>query len=167
MTTRDCSNPTQAALSIDEVWQILEAVRDPEIPVLSIQDLGVLREIHFEDGELRVTITPTYSGCPAMDRIREQINEVLAARGIDSVRILTRLSPAWSSDWLSERGKARLERYGIAPPRASAAGRAPVVPCPRCHATDTRLVSEFGSTACKALYSCNSCLEPFDYFKCL
>ncbi|CAM4145886.1 phenylacetate-CoA oxygenase subunit PaaJ [Bordetella muralis] len=156
-----------------QVMAWLEGVPDPEIPVLSVVDLGVIREVAWEDGTCVVTITPTYSGCPAMREISEDIQRTLADHGVAAVRIQTRLSPAWTTDWMSERGRAALKGYGIAAPveRAvdvsgisrRAAGR--LVVCPHCGSSQTRLISHFGSTSCKALYRCNACREPFDYFK--
>ena len=141
----------------------LEKVPDPEIPVLSVVDLGILRDVRQEGETLIVTITPTYSGCPATEAIRHDIEAALRERGVGKLRIETRLSPPWSTDWLSEKGRAALERYGIAPPgRGGRPAR-----CPRCGGTDLRLVSQFGSTPCKAQWQCESCLEPFDHFKCI
>jgi ring-1,2-phenylacetyl-CoA epoxidase subunit PaaD len=151
---------------VDEVWEILEGISDPEIPVLSILDLGIVRAVNTdESGGIEVVITPTYTGCPAMDAISMAIR--LALAHYKNVTIKTVLSPAWTTDWMTEAGKAKLREYGIAPPR----GRAGSIPedgveCPQCHSTHTQLLSEFGSTACKALYQCQDCKEPFDYFKC-
>jgi ring-1,2-phenylacetyl-CoA epoxidase subunit PaaD len=231
---------------LEEMWAWLDSVSDPEIPILSVVDLGIVRDVRWIeeneetnftteqtsprenptsviDGRLRrpgtqrtqrsdltllVTITPTYSGCPAMAVIKNDILQVLLQHGIDSVRIETQLSPAWTTDWMTERGRKRLREYGIAPPESHEHLQAPpghnsgktlalgstrlfckrsptststnaerqtpnaerqtssVIPCPRCGSSDTRLVSQFGSTPCKAFYICNSCLEPFDHFKC-
>ncbi|OZI66106.1 phenylacetate-CoA oxygenase subunit PaaJ [Bordetella genomosp. 1] len=153
------------------VW--LEAVPDPEIPVLSVVDLGVVREVRFDDATCVVTITPTYSGCPAMREISEDITRTLQAHGVAQVRIETRLSPAWTTDWMSERGRAALKGYGIAAPAERAIDisgisrrqAAPAIACPRCGSQNTRMISHFGSTSCKALYRCLACHEPFDYFK--
>jgi ring-1,2-phenylacetyl-CoA epoxidase subunit PaaD len=152
--------------------QWLQQVCDPEIPVLSIVDLGVVREVAWQDATCVVTVTPTYSGCPAMREIQQGIEAVLAAHGIDAVRVQTRLAPAWTTDWMTERGRAALRGYGIAPPAeraidVSGIGRQalPAVECPLCRSADTRMLSGFGSTSCKALYRCNACREPFDYFK--
>lgn len=155
-----------------EIWSYLEEVSDPEIPVLSVVDLGVVRNVKRDNGKWFVTITPTYSGCPAMKMIEEQITEKLTEKGIKEVVVNLVLSPAWTTDWLTESGKNKLREYGIAPPEnevdKSVLFAEPVkVPCPKCGSTDTRMVSQFGSTACKAHYQCNNCLEPFDYFKCL
>jgi ring-1,2-phenylacetyl-CoA epoxidase subunit PaaD len=156
--------------SVKEVWNWLDAVADPEIPVISVTDLGIVRHVRWteEDGDstLVVTITPTYSGCPATAVIKEDIKQALQQRGLSRVQIETRLSPAWTTDWMTDRGRHRLLEYGIAPPEPREQGSATPVPCPRCGSADTRLVSQFGSTPCKAFYICNSCLEPFDHFKC-
>jgi ring-1,2-phenylacetyl-CoA epoxidase subunit PaaD len=150
----------------------VEQVCDPEIPVLTIADLGVLRTIEtVADGAIEVTITPTYSGCPAMDVIGFEVRAALMKAGIEDARVRQVLSPAWTTDWMSEAGKAKLRAYGIAPPVSRASRRAlfgeESVACPRCGSQDTEKVSEFGSTACKALWRCTSCREPFDYFKCI
>ena len=163
--------------TVEQVWSWLGEVADPEIPVISVVDLGIVRDVAFEDGECVVTITPTYSGCPAMQVIADSVREALEAHGVDKLRIVSRLSPAWTTDWMSEAGKAALKGYGIAPPVQQAidisglhAGirrrAAPQVNCPHCGSPHTQLTSEFGSTPCKALYKCLDCREPFDYFKC-
>jgi ring-1,2-phenylacetyl-CoA epoxidase subunit PaaD len=146
-----------------EVWSWLEEIMDPEIPVLSICDLGIVRNVQSDGAELVVTITPTYSGCPAMAVITDEIRAALQNRGITRFRIETQLSPAWTTDWLSEKGRERLREYGIAPPRPKSSGP---IACPHCGSPSTRLVSQFGSTPCKAIYVCDSCREPFDHFKC-
>jgi ring-1,2-phenylacetyl-CoA epoxidase subunit PaaD len=151
-----------AILDRDEILRILDTVTDPEIPVLTVRDLGIIREVHVEGGEVEVVITPTYSGCPAMHMIEIQIMAALREAGITELRVRTVLSPAWTTAWISAEGREKLERYGIAPPREQ--DEHP--PCPRCGDKDTRLLSQFGSTACKALWQCNACKEPFDYFKC-
>jgi ring-1,2-phenylacetyl-CoA epoxidase subunit PaaD len=193
---------------LEEIWGWLDSVSDPEIPILSVVDLGIVRNVRWIeetdftteqtsprenptsviDGRLRrpgtqrtqraestllVTITPTYSGCPAMAVIKADIQRLLQEHGIDRVRIDSQLSPAWTTDWMTERGRKRLLEYGIAPPEPqdcklglASEARSTGIPCPRCGSSDTRLVSRFGSTPCKAFYICNSCLEPFDYFKC-
>jgi ring-1,2-phenylacetyl-CoA epoxidase subunit PaaD len=155
------------------VWEILEQVCDPEIPVITIADLGVLRDVVLhEDGVVEVIITPTYSGCPAMNMIAVEIRLALKQAGIDQIKITTQLSPAWTTDWFSESGKAKLKAYGIAPPVNSSPhvhqlfGEEVVVECPQCHSKNTKVMSQFGSTSCKALYQCQDCKEPFDYFKC-
>jgi ring-1,2-phenylacetyl-CoA epoxidase subunit PaaD len=155
-----------------KVWEILEQVSDPEIPVLTIADLGIIRSIDKIDNSFKITITPTYSGCPAMRVIESEIEAALVAEGITNITIETILSPAWTTDWLSENGRKKLAEYGIAPPvnepdKSILFADAPTVPCPKCQSSNTKMVSLFGSTACKAHYQCNSCFEPFDYFKCL
>ena len=149
------------------------AVVDPEIPVLSIADLGVLRDVRvLEDGGIEVDITPTYSGCPAMNMIALQVETALLEAGLPRPRVRLVLSPAWTTDWMTEAGREKLRAYGIAPPAPRAARRAlfgmeEVVACPRCGSAATEKLSEFGSTACKALWRCTACREPFDHFKCL
>lgn len=156
----------------NDIWDYLEEVFDPEVPVLTVVDLGVVRGIALEGDVWKITITPTYSGCPAMKRIEDDIIEKLNEKGVGKVAVDLVLSPAWTTDWLSEKGREKLREYGIAPPvnepdKSVLFSEPVVVPCPKCHAENTRLVSQFGSTACKAHYQCNVCLEPFDYFKCL
>ncbi|MEM1322492.1 MAG: 1,2-phenylacetyl-CoA epoxidase subunit PaaD [Bacteroidota bacterium] len=154
-----------------EIWDILETVTDPEVPVLSILDLGIVRKVEQEGEEIIITITPTYTGCPAMDVIAINIKAAMQEAGYSKVAIKSVLSPAWTTDWLSEAGRRKLKAYGIAPPvgssdKNSLLGETREVQCPRCDSTNTRMISQFGSTACKALHQCNDCLEPFDYFKC-
>lgn len=152
---------------IDKVREILEQVTDPEIPVLTIADMGILRDVKISGNEIEVIITPTYTGCPAMDMIAMNIRLALAEHGYKNVKITSVLSPAWTTDWMTEPGKQKLKEYGIAPPVMRSSIAADQLPeCPHCHSSNTRLVSEFGSTACKALYQCNDCKEPFDLFKC-
>ena len=164
-------------VTLDQVWGWLGEVADPEIPVISVVDLGIVRDVAFDGDACLVTITPTYSGCPAMQVISDSVKEALQSHGLEDVRIVSRLSPAWTTDWMSEAGKAALKGYGIAPPVQQAidisglhAGirrrAAPAVSCPNCGSPHTQLTSEFGSTPCKALYKCLDCREPFDYFKC-
>ena len=153
-------------------WDAAAQVVDPEIPVLTIADLGVLREVTVTDDGVEVAITPTYSGCPAMNMIALEIELALEREGIRNPKIRTILSPAWTTDWITETGKRKLRAYGIAPPEKTAdiralKGEEPVVACPQCGSTNTVMLSPFGSTACKALWKCNDCLEPFDQFKCL
>lgn len=168
----------------------LGEVMDPEVPVVSVVDLGIVRDAQWQGrgqagATLVVTVTPTYSGCPATEVIAQSIREALQAHGVDAVQVDTRLSPAWTTDWMTPRGRDALRAYGIAPPATRAPGTADVpgvpgaqlidisalslrseaVACPRCSSRRTRLLSQFGSTACKALYQCSDCLEPFDYFK--
>ena len=162
-----------APISADQVYAWLQEVPDPEIPVLSVVDLGVVRDVSWDGDACVVVITPTYSGCPAMREITQDIQHTLARHGIDEVRVETRLAPAWTTDWMSEKGREALKGYGIAAPAERAIdisgisrrAAAPAIACPRCGSRDTRMVSNFGSTSCKALYRCVACREPFDYFK--
>ncbi len=153
-----------------KIWKILEEVYDPEIPVLSVIDLGIVREVNTEKKPVEITITPTYSGCPAMDVISMNIRMAILQNDLGEIKIQQQLSPAWTTDWMTEAGKQKLTSYGIAPPIAKTFDQEylgnMMVPCPLCQSKNTRLISEFGSTACKALYQCNDCREPFDYFKC-
>jgi len=158
--------------TLNEIKEILKSVSDPEIPVLTIEDLGIIKEIEIENKEVTVTITPTYSGCPAMDVIGDDIKSALQEAGY-TAKIKLVLSPAWTTDWISESGRKKMKDYGIAPPldasmdkRALLHGER-IVKCTRCGSTNTKLISQFGSTACKALFQCQDCHEPFDYFKCL
>jgi ring-1,2-phenylacetyl-CoA epoxidase subunit PaaD len=162
--------------ALDVVWAALSAVPDPEIPVISVVELGIVRGAAWEDGRLVVKVTPTYSGCPATEMINTLIREALAAIGVAEVVLVSQLSPPWSTDWIAPEARTRLKGYGIAPPhvmggRVDVAGISPlrradvIVPCPRCASTSTQLLSQFGSTACKAQYRCIDCREPFDYFK--
>lgn len=157
---------SEAAISITKIREILEQVTDPEIPVLSITDLGILRDVKINGDEVEVIITPTYTGCPAMDMIAMNIKLALIEYGYNNIKITSVLSPAWTTDWMSEDGKRKLREYGIAAPDKRFVIATDGVKCPLCHSTNTKLISEFGSTACKALYQCNDCKEPFDYFKC-
>ena len=160
-------------LTAKKLWQLLEEVSDPEVPVLSILDLGIVRDVVVEHEQVSITITPTYSGCPAMNTIATDIRLRLLAEGYSNVTIHTQLRPAWTTDWISAAGRRKLREYGIAPPaeasssKSALLGAQPIVPCPLCASTRTEKVSEFGSTACKALYRCQDCREPFDYFKCI
>lgn len=153
----------------DAAWRLAATVTDPEIPVLTIEDLGVLRDVSFDGETVIVTLTPTYSGCPAMDQMGDDVVLTLTAAGYRDVKVEFALRPVWSTDWMSDEGKRKLSKYGIAPPGARpTSGPIPVqlgVKCPRCSSLRTRTISQFGSTSCKALYECLSCLEPFDYFK--
>lgn len=159
-------------ISATYIWKILEEVSDPEIPVLSVVDLGVVREVNeTANHQWVVKITPTYTGCPATYVMEEDIKKRLKQENIE-VDVEVSLSPAWTTDWLSDEAREKLKAYGITPPqdegdKSVLFGKRPQVPCPRCHSLDTKLLSEFGSTACKALYQCNACEEPFEYFKCL
>lgn len=161
------------------VWAILDTVTDPEVPVLSVTDLGIIRDVQviYSEGhdvpEVQVTITPTYTGCPAMDMISTNIRLALIEKGFTRNSIKTVLAPAWTTDWMSEAGKQKLKAYGIAPPTPKQQvcnqqlfAAAEAIPCPLCNSMHTHRISEFGSTACKALYQCDDCKEPFDYFKC-
>ena len=167
------------ASTIEEkkIWSILETVVDPEVPVLTITDLGIVRDVILHtplgDGGIEVIITPTYTGCPAMDMIAMNIRLALAEQGYINVKITSVLSPAWTTNWMSEEGKRKLKEYGIAPPNPRQQvgndklfAEAEAVQCPHCNSHHTHRISEFGSTACKALYQCDDCKEPFDYFKC-
>ena len=161
-----------------KIWDLLETVCDPEVPVLSVLDLGIVRNIKIKEDEVEVVITPTYSGCPAMDAISIDIRLKLIEHGYKKIKITSILSPAWTTDWMSEAGKRKLKAYGIAPPHRSdvSSDRYSInhsdetsdrlIACPQCNSFNTKLISQFGSTACKALYQCNDCKEPFDYFKC-
>ena len=157
----------------DDIWKIVKDIPDPEVPVLTVTDLGIIRDIRVNEEEVEVVITPTYSGCPAMDMIAMNIRLALLENGIKKIKITTVLSPAWTTDWMTEAGKEKLKQYGIAPPNPKqqvcndqlfAPNEA--VQCPHCTSYHTHRISEFGSTACKALYQCDDCKEPFDYFKC-
>jgi ring-1,2-phenylacetyl-CoA epoxidase subunit PaaD len=149
-------------VSREQVLSWLSEVADPEIPVLTITDLGIVRDVECADG-VTVSLTPTYSGCPATEAIEASVVAALADRGVEDVRIRRVLSPPWTTDWISKAGREKLRVYGIAPPER----RERPIDCPRCNSENTERVSEFGSTACKASYRCRDCLEPFEYFKCL
>ncbi len=151
--------------ALPEVWGLLDKVTDPEIPVLSIWDLGVLTDVDQQDDEIIVSITPTYSGCPAMDTIRDDIAMTLDQAGYQHYSIILKLAPAWTTDWMSPQGREKLQAYGIAPPENCRPGDKVKIACPHCGSENTHTISEFGSTACKALYRCQDCSEPFDYFK--
>ena len=156
----------------DQIWEYLEEVFDPEVPVLTVVDLGVVRSVSVNEDGCKIVITPTYSGCPAMKRMEDDIKEKLEEKGVKGAEVELVLSPAWTTDWLTEKGRKKLHEYGIAPPvdegdKSVLFAKPFVVPCPQCDSKNTKLVSQFGSTACKAHYQCQECLEPFDYFKCL
>jgi len=157
----------------EQILDYLQEVFDPEVPVLSVVDLGIVRKIEVDTEGTHITITPTYTGCPAMNVIEDDIRAKLKEKGISSFNITTVLSPAWTTDWISEEGKKKLKDYGIAPPEKSSPDKsilgnhAKALKCPRCGSANTEMKSFFGSTACKSLYVCNDCKEPFDYFKCL
>jgi ring-1,2-phenylacetyl-CoA epoxidase subunit PaaD len=160
----------------DEIYNWLQEVKDPEVPVLSIVDMGIVRAVAVEETaeglpKVTITITPTYSGCPAMDVIRMNIHMVLRSHEVAHIAIDTQLAPAWTTEWMSEAGKQKLKEYGIAPPLRKPSEKLGLfdqdaVPCPRCGSNDTELVSQYGATACKALYKCGHCKEPFEHFKC-
>jgi ring-1,2-phenylacetyl-CoA epoxidase subunit PaaD len=155
-----------------KLFEILETVSDPEIPVLSIMEMGVVRSAEIKNGIVEVQITPTYSGCPAMDVIGDDIIKAFQEKGLEA-KVELILSPAWTTDWITPKGRLALEKYGIASPLNETAdkeallGNKKLVKCPQCGSINTKLVSQFGSTACKAFFQCEDCLEPFDYFKCL
>lgn len=157
---------------LSHAWTVLEQVMDPEVPVVSVVDLGIVRDLHWQAGHLHLVVTPTYSGCPATEVIEGDIRQALEQAGFAAPCLERRLTPAWSTDWITEQGRERLRAYGIAPPVGSASkrsllGESPQVLCPVCASSHTEMLSQFGSTACKALYRCRECLEPFDYFKCI
>lgn len=160
-------------ITVDNCWAYLDEVADPEVPVLSIIDLGIVRNVFVDSaiGSVRVVITPTYSGCPAMDVIAMQIRMCLLSKGAKQVLVENQISPSWTTDWMTEKGKEKLEAYGIAPPKRKSANplalfEEDTVTCPKCKSDDTILSSQFGATSCKALYKCNHCKEPFEHFKC-
>ena len=158
-------------MSVAAAWRVLDTVPDPEIPVLSVRDLGIVRDVAERDGAIEVVLTPTYSGCPATEVIEQGVRDALEAADLGPVRVTTRLAPAWTTDWISDEGRRKLRDYGIAPPgHLGEAGAAPIVfrprlTCPRCGSRDTERLSAFGSTACKSLYRCRACREPFEHFK--
>ena len=165
---------TRDQINKEAVYKCLEEVNDPEVPVLNVIDLGIVRDVvlHNKDNEIEVIITPTYSGCPAMDVITMNIRIALSMLGFKNIKVTQVLSPAWTTDWMSEEGKQKLKDYGIAPPTPKQQVcneklfAEEAIQCPQCNSWHTHRVSEFGSTACKALYVCDDCKEPFDYFKC-
>ncbi len=158
-------------MNLDHAWATLNGVPDPEVPVLSVVDLGIVRELAVNDDEVSVTLTPTYSGCPATEVIQESVVKALRDAGARDVTVTTRLDPAWTTDWINPAAAEKLRAYGIAPPHLKAAEAQPLrfhpkdIACPRCASTNTQRLSAFGSTACKALYRCLDCLEPFEHFK--
>lgn len=162
-----------AQLTAEEIVLLLSDIPDPEIPVITIVDLGILRDVRWEDALCVVTITPTYIGCPAMKMIEDEIKIKLIGVGIENVKVELVYAPAWTTDWINEKAKEKLRIYGIAPPlhstmdKGALLGKAKELKCPHCGSKNTQLISQFGSTACKALYKCNDCKEPFDYFKCI
>lgn len=159
-------------LSEERIWRYLESVPDPEIPVLTVVDLGIVRQVNIKDNGVEILVTPTYSGCPATEVIEQDIVDKLIEKGVANVSLKRVLSPPWTTAWVSEAGREKLRAYGIAPPeedggKQSLMDSLRTIACPRCNATATTLVSEFGSTPCKASYKCDECLEPFEYFKCI
>ena len=168
---------TQSGTTVAEIWKLMAEIYDPEIPVLPITDLGIVRDIQLngsaDNPRVSIAITPTYTGCPAMDVIRMNIRMKLLAHGLKNIDVKTVLSPPWTTDWMTAQGKDRLKKFGIAPPNPSHSvcstelfQEQEAVQCPHCNSYNTKMISRFGSTACKAQYQCNECQEPFDYFKC-
>lgn len=169
--TKQTSSNANEELKV--IWSILDNVPDPEIPVLSVVDLGIIRNVEYENGTLAISTTPTYSGCPAIDVIKMNIRIALIEAGYRNIEIKTVLFPPWTTDWMSDEGKRKLKEYGIAPPHSTQIVCTPdsfqteeAIECPHCNSFNTVMVSRFGSTPCKALYQCKDCSEPFDYFKC-
>lgn len=160
-------------LTEDDVLELLATVKDPEIPVLNVVEMGIVRGVEFKDDQVIVTITPTYSGCPAMDVIGLSVKSVLHKTFGDRVEVKSVLSPAWTTDWMTDEAREKLRAYGIAPPEKGSHDKSQLfakpreIQCPHCGSKNTMMVSEFGSTACKAHYTCKDCFEPFDYFKCI
>lgn len=160
-------------LSKENILSLISEIPDPEIPVITIAELGVIRDVIIDGENVEIKITPTYSGCPAMQQMEDDIKAVLKQNGISNLKVTTVYSPAWTTDWIPEEAKEKLRKYGIAPPEKTTedkswlTGKSKLVLCPRCKSKNTKLISQFGSTACKALYQCQDCLEPFDYFKCI
>ncbi len=154
-------------ITTEQVYEILSKVTDPEIPVLTLDDLGVIRGVNvISDDEVEVKITLTYSGCPATDVMAGDIRAALFVAGFSKINIIHVIRPAWTTDWLSPKGREKLKKYGIAPPTGTLLLEEAIVECPQCGSKQTKIISEFGSTSCKALFQCKNCLEPFDYFKC-
>lgn len=158
--------------SKEEIFNLLSQIPDPEIPVVSIKEMGMLREVNVREDGYEIIITPTYTGCPAMGMIEDDIKSTLSQNGVSPVTVKMVYSPAWTTDWMSDEAKEKMRKYGIAPPmksscnKWSAVGKPEKIKCPRCGSVHTNVVSQFGSTACKALYTCDDCKEPFEYFKC-
>lgn len=155
--------PRPGRVPLDDLWAVLDTVPDPEIPVISVVDLGIVRALEWDGDVLVAAITPTYSGCPANAVIAMEVETALRKAGVAEVRIETRIDPPWTTDWMTEKGRAALEAYGIAPPHAAGGPER----CPRCHSDNLERISQFGSTPCKAQWRCRDCLEPFDHFKCI
>lgn len=157
----------------ENIIQLLREIPDPEIPVIDIWELGILRDVNISDSKVEVIITPTYSGCPAMKQIEEDIVSKLQQNGIKEVGVKMIYNPPWTTDWITDEAKEKLRKYGIAPPEKTSVdkgvllGKPKQLACPRCGSKNTQMISQFGSTACKALYQCQDCMEPFDYFKCI
>ena len=167
---------TDQTISKSEIWSYLEEVIDPEIPVLNVVEMGIVRDVEFNKDQFVVKITPTYSGCPAMNAIENAIHEKLIEKGIKSFKVVTDFKESWTTDWMTDHAKKKLKEYGIAPPEktgddsdflTSLKSSQKIVPCPYCDSMDTKLQSEFGSTACKSQYYCNECNQPFEHFKCI
>jgi len=154
---------SEARPSLGDIWGWLDTIPDPEIPVITLVDLGIIRAVDWQGETLVITVTPTYSGCPATSIIALDIEHTLREKGVSNLRVERRLSPVWTTDWLSQKGRAALETYGIAPPNTATGPKR----CPRCGGDNLEKTSQFGSTPCKALWRCKDCLEPFDYFKCI
>lgn len=161
-------------LTKEHIFSLLSEIPDPEIPVITIVELGVIRDLEITDSNfISLKITPTYSGCPAMKQIEDDVRKKLSENGFTNITINTIFSPPWTTDWITSEAKEKLRQYGIAPPEHSTedkswlTGTSKIIACPRCKSQNTKLISQFGSTACKALYQCQDCLEPFDYFKCI
>jgi ring-1,2-phenylacetyl-CoA epoxidase subunit PaaD len=160
-------------LTKDDILKLLSEIPDPEIPVINILELGVLRDVVIDGDKVKIKITPTYSGCPAMKQMEDDIYKLLKEQGIENAEVEMIYNPAWTTDWITETAKLKLLEYGIVPPQEKTSdksfltGKSKTICCPRCRSARTELVSQFGSTACKALYKCLDCLEPFDYFKCI
>lgn len=160
-------------VSIEKVWEVLKTIPDPEIPVITIVELGVVRDVKIEDESIKIQITPTYTGCPATNVFEQDIRTEMTKLGFTTIDISFQYNPAWTTDWLGEEAREKLREFGIAPPQGTTTdksfllGEKPVVKCPQCRSENTEMTSQFGSTACKSLYKCKDCLEPFDYFKCI
>ncbi len=167
------SSDPQTTLPAAAIWQWMEEVRDPEIPALNVVEMGIIRDVRVHGDRVEVVITPTYSGCPAMKTIEVDIEKVLRTKGVANIQVTTILAPAWTTDWMTDGAREKLRLEGIAPPQFGSAdksllmGKVRNVTCPRCGSNHTVMISQFGSTACKSLYKCEDCLEPFDYFKCI
>jgi ring-1,2-phenylacetyl-CoA epoxidase subunit PaaD len=168
-TPRPHPGPLPAGEREQRAWHVLDGVPDPEIPVISVRELGIVRDVRVVGGTLEVVLTPTYSGCPATEMIEQGVREALDAAGLGPLNVTTRLAPAWTTDWISDEGKRKMRQYGIAPPDRTRDAKPMVfvqrLTCPRCGSRDTERLSAFGSTACKSLHRCRACMEPFEHFK--